>query len=279
MPAIAAKIPPFDEKLSRRVRVWHIVAAVLAVSVLMELMCGFASAGWGLPERGTSLNLWLMYFTWNVLWVFFYRQEWIFSDKFRSFCAKWRWIFLVVSVLISANFIDCIRDLRIAPDYADEWDNRHTMMTAQAEKGEKAIIAPLLKNKPRLMFWKDIALLKDNENIAHYYGAEEVRVIPGEISGDAEAVREILAGNVAPLGKLAENGDTDIALFLGRYRDFRGNVEKEALYADEAIKWYTIASEGGNIDAMKSLSRLLLPRNFMKSAYWLGKYTLLMTRF
>lgn len=279
LPMIADKIPPADEKLSLRIRAWHIVSVMLMISIFMQYMIGVIGGG-SLPKRGVSLSLWLMYFTWNVLWIFFYRGKLISSEGFRNFCRKWRWPILVVSVLISANFTECVSALRTAPEYATEYDKRVEMILAQREKGIMNLRVPRLKNKTKLIF-ADINPIATwgIAGMARYYGVENIYLIPDELSSDTEAIRELMLGNLQPFAKLAESGDVASMLLMGEYRNEKSaRLFKGAANSDEAEKWYTMGARYGDPSCMQRLSRLLLRKNFLKAVYWLIKSHVVTTR-
>lgn len=274
LPAIADKVPPADEKLSRSLKAWHIVAVMFAINMFMEYMIGVIT-GWSLPERGISLSMWMMYVVWNILWVFFYRGKLIHSEGFRNFCAKYRWPLLILSVLVSYNFINCVKELRIAPEYAREFDARSEMLFAQGRNGVRELTAPRIKTRPELMFW-EIKMATDNKQIARYYGGDTLYLVPEELSGDAEAVKKLKAGNLEPLEVLADNGDTESMRMLGVYWDPRGSNKNPD--ADKAAKYYKMGAENGDYRCMKSVSRLLLRRNFLEAVYWLLRHHIATTR-
>lgn len=271
MPVIAGKIPVADVRLSRRLRVWHIAAAMFAVSMFMQYMMGVISGGVsGLPVRGVSLNMWMMCFTWHILWVFFYRGDLIRSEGFRNFCAKWRWPVLILSVMVSANFIDCVKALVIAPEYAAEYDARAEAIHEQVSKGVSDLIVPRLSTKPELIF-SDIGVLSEHKRDAHYYGGETLRAMPPEILSDDGAVREIMSGNPAPLARLAEKG-SDSSLMYGLALHYDPKFHNEHSDPGEAEKWYRLGSENGSTYCMKSLSRVVLRKNFREALYWILRY-------
>ncbi len=270
LPAIAEKIPPADEKLSRRLRAWHIIAAVSAVSMSMQFIVG-AVMYRGLPPRGVSLSLWLMYFTWNTLLIFFYRGRLIHSKGFKNFCAKFRWPVLILSVLVSANFRDCVNNLRIAPEYAAEYDSITESMKAQSRRGEKILTAPRIKARPNLLYW-NIEYMSAHENIAKYYGGEKFYIIPEELSQNPEAVKKLTSGNLEPFAELADKGDTEAARIIGNYRDPRNNARNPAAWnPEEAEKYYRIGAENGNAFCMRPLARMVYTKNLPEGIYWLVK--------
>lgn len=242
LPPIAERISPADEKLSHSVRAWHIVLVMFVISIFMQYMMGVITGGGGLPERGVSLSLWLIYFTWNVLWIFFYRGKLILSEGFRNFCVKFRWPVLVISVLISANFTDCVKALQIAPEYAAERDTRLELIMQQKENGMTILQIPSLRIKPELIFsdfssmYDTFSPIKDNKVMAKYCGAEKLYAIPYEIYGDSEAVKKIMSGNPEPFAVLADKGDIDAIRLMGFYRDpVRNKDNSGAWNIDEAI--------------------------------------------
>lgn len=267
LPAIAEKIPPADENLSRQLRAWHIIAAVFAVGMFMQYMMGVISGG-GLPARGVSFSMWTMYFTWNILWAFFYRGKLIRSEGFRSFCAKFRWPVLILSVLVSANLRDCVNNLRIAPQYAAEYDSITESMKAQSRRGEKILTIPRMKTRPNLLYWH-IEYTSDHEGVAKYYGGEKLYIIPEELSDNPEAVKKLMSGNLEPFAELAEKGDAEAARIMGKYRDPKNNLRNPAAWnLDEAEKWYSIGAELGDEFCMRPLARLTFKKNF-PNALWL----------
>ena len=281
IPANAEKVPPADDKLSRRLRAWHIAAAMFVIGAFMQFMMGVISDG-SLPERGVSLSLWLMGFTWIMLWVFIYRGKLAHSEGFRKFCVKFRWPVLILSVVVSANFIECVSALRIAAKYAGEWEARIGTILSQREKGITMLRVPRLKTKPELIF-EDIPPSMNPPNkgteFARYYGAESIYLVPDELSGDAEAEAKLMSWDLEPYGKLAENGDVDAMLMIGDYRNPRVPGGKpEAKNLDEALKWYTMGAEAGNVRCMAYLPRFLLRENFWSALYWQIKSRILMIR-
>ena len=279
MPMIAEKVPAVDERLSRKARVWHIVAVMFIIAMFMQYMMGFIGGG-GLPPRGVSLSLWLLAFTWVMFWVFVYRGSLVQSVKFRNFCAKSRWLILIVSVLISANFRECVSAFRTAPDYYAEWQTRIDMILSQREKGITNLRVPPLKTKPALIF-SDI---DPNAEwswplFARYYGAEEIHLVPEELAGNPDDVAKLMSANLEPYAKLAEKGDTEAMMIIGHYLNPRvpdGNPETKN--ADEALRWYTLGSEAGDSQCMKNRSRLLMTRNFLQAVYCQVMYHIMITR-
>lgn len=274
MPAIVDKIPPADGKLSRHLRVWHIVAVMFVIGMFMQYMMGVISGGVsGLPNRGISINMWMMYLTWNVLWIFFYRGSFIRSEGVRNSCAKWRWPVLILSVIVSANFIDCVKALRVAPEYAAEYDARAELLREQVRNGVSDLIAPRLKTRPALIF-SDIGVIDNDGNNARYYGyygEKTLHAIPSELLGDDDVIRKLVSGDIEPLAKLAEsNKDIDLSYMLALYYDTKFYTE----HADgkESEKWYRLGSENGDTRCMKPLARVLRQQKFGEAMYWLLRW-------
>ena len=284
VPAFAAKIPPADKTLSRKLRAWHIVAVMFAISMFMQFMMGVIGEGKMLPDRGVSISLWFMGFTWALFWACFYRGRLAQSEGFSGVCAKLRWPVLILSVLVSANFTDCISAFRVAPQFAAEWENRVDLILAQREEGATNLRVPPLKTKPGLIFSDVIAEVNPNWSwtggpFARYYGADNLHLIPEGLSGNPEDVSKLMSGDLEPYSKLAESGDTDAMFIMGYYEDSEYSAKaKESKSVDEALRWYTMGAEAGDLRCMKYLARSLLRRNLRDAVYWLTKYHVLTTR-
>ena len=115
LPLIAKKT--MEPKL--KLKLWQIIILTVLIAPLMQILQAW-SLGTGLPDRAVSLTLWFMGFIWFVLLSFFYRGRLVTSDRFAEFSKKWRYPFLILALLISFNFIDVVRALKIAPAYRAE---------------------------------------------------------------------------------------------------------------------------------------------------------------
>ena len=94
---------------------------------------------------------------------------------------------------------------------------------------------------------------------------------------DDEAVREIMAGNPEPLARFAEKSrDSSLMYELALRYDMKFYSEHSD--AEESERWYRLGSENGNTYCMKSLSRVILRKDFRQAAYWLLKYHVITTR-
>ena len=88
-----------------------------------------------------------------------------------------------------------------------------------------------------------------------------------------------MSGDLEPYSKLAESGDTDAMFIMGYYEDSEYSAKaKESKSVDEALRWYTMGAEAGDLRCMKYLARSLLRRNLRDAVYWLTKYHVLTTR-
>ncbi|MBQ7154420.1 MAG: hypothetical protein IJR85_02555 [Synergistaceae bacterium] len=266
VPAIAAKIPPAYEKLSHKLKFWHIVAIVFALSILMQSIAGAASYG-SLPARGVSLSFWLMFLTWNMFWIFFYRGKLAYSEGFGNFCSKWKWPVLILAVLVSSNFTDCISNLRVAPDFAAEWEARVASMISQSERGIMYLQVPPLKAKPKLIYSEIAPLISySGPTFARYYGAKNVFLVPEELSTNSEDVRKLISEDLTPYAKLAEKGDLDSIIIMAHYRDPKSNFErKDAHNLEEAFRWYTLGAEMGDVGCMRRITSLIYKDNFLEA--------------
>ena len=273
LPVIASKIPQADEKLSRRLRVWHIVAVMFAISMFMQYMMGVIGGGGG-ADRVVSLTMWLMGFTWMMLWVSMYRGKIINSEAFRKICAKLRWPVLIISVLVSANFTECVSALRIAPQFAQEWEARIASMLSQRNKGIMNLQVPPLNAKPGLIF-VDISPIREwaGRSFAQYYGAENVVLVPNELSANPEDVRKLMSGDLSPYAKLAENGDLD-AMWLMWHEENPGKASN----SEEALQWYRRGAEAGHPLHMKIMARRLLNKDLFSAVYWQIRAYIKLTR-
>jgi hypothetical protein len=249
---------------------------MFAISMFMQYMMGVIIGG-GMPDRAISHSMWLMAFTWTMFWVFMYRGEALNSEGFRKICARLRWPVLIISVLVSANFRECVSALRIAPEFAAEWEARVESMISQREKGIMHLQVPPLKAKPKLIFAEIPTYVAwPGRAFAQYYGAENVVLVPEELKDNPEDVQKLLSGDLTPYAKLAENGDIDAIKIIATYRNPRAPGSREAKDIDEAFKWYMMGAEAGDAECMKSLPRLLLNKNFFLAVGWqLKAYTLL----
>ena len=286
MPVIAKNVPLLDEKLAPRVRAWHIVLVTSLFAPLMQAIGGWAQ-GSGLELRGENLIAWMMGAVWVSLWSFGYRQEQGLEKIQSSRLFAWRWPLLLLSLLVSYNFIELIGDLKIAPHFAAENQVRDELMVEQREAGIQNVVLPRLETRPKLLFFNDLRPWPSNwmnGAFASYYGVETVSVLPSPLCEDEESLRQLREGRPDPLEKFAGQGDSIMCFLVGElYDPFFVGMEGVAKAPEKALQWYTRAAEDGNAQACRRLTRLYFlydtsPQKYLKAAYWFMRSELALLR-
>lgn len=270
MPIIAKKIPAAKIKLKS----WQIVIATALITPLMQVLHGW-TMGTGLPERGISVTLWFMLFVWCLLWSFFYRGKLTESQTFANFARRWRYPILIFALLISANFVDVVKSLKLGPAYLAENKARVQSIEDQKAAGLENVVIPRLKNRPPLIF-EDLNINADKGAFAKYYGVKSVLAIPPELINDPEAIKEIQNDNLTPLTQV-EISDPWVLYWLGYDSDpiYRSSLGIE-VSIEAAKHWHRLAADKGHPRSMRALSRLIYTEDkslsgILRALYWYAK--------
>lgn len=270
MPLIAKKIPAAKIKL----KIWHIVIITALTAPLMQVLHGW-TMGTGLPERGISLTLWCMLFTWCILFAFFYRGKLTNSERFINFSRKYRYPILILALLISANFIDVVKALRLGPAYLAENIARVQSMKEQKAAGIEDVVITRLETKPPLIY-EDVKLEVNKGSFAQYYGVKSVLAIPKELIGNSQAIKEMQNDNLKPLTQ-ANISDPWVLYWLGYLSDPIYNSPHGLEMTNEAAQyWHGLAAEKGHPRSMRALSRLIYTSDksfhgILRALYWYAK--------
>ncbi len=270
MPLIAKKIPAAKIKL----KIWHIVILTALIAPLMQILHGW-TMGTGLPERGISLTLWCMLFTWCILFAFFYRGKLTNSERFINFSRKYRYLFLILALLISANFIDAVEALRLGPAYFAESAARVQSINEQKNAGIEDVVITRLENKPPLIY-EDVHLYPETGAFAEYYGVKSVLAIPKELTGNSQAIKEIQNGNLKSLTQ-ANISDSWVLYWLGYLSDpIYKNPHGLEMTNKAAQYWHGLAAEKGHPRSMRALSRLIYTSDksfhgILRALYWYAR--------
>ncbi|GHS95027.1 hypothetical protein AGMMS50276_09210 [Synergistales bacterium] len=277
LPDIVSGVEPFDEKISKRIRAWHIFLLVALIAPFQQAIGGFAM-GMGLPARADGLAIWLMAASWVFLWVFCYRDEYILN-KIRSLhLYRYRGVALALCLVLSSNFISLAQDLRIAPLYLAENRMRENIIQKQKEEGKTDIIVPTLTVKPKLLFFSDIRPFPNdwkNQSFAQYWGVNSIRTLPSSLLNDERKQLELWPKDLSALEALAYAGDTETAFDIGEIYDTTfARVDCVQKDNELAAKWYHMAAEQGDAHAARRLTRLYsqgsgVPQSYLHAIWWL----------
>lgn len=277
LPSIAECVPPPDARIARRLRAWHIGLLTALIAPLMQAVAGWAT-GAGLPERAESLTLWLMAASWVLLWTLGYRREAALERIRASRLFRWRWVFLTSCLLLSANFIALIGDLRVAPAYRAELEGRDALVKIWREGGHEEAVVPLLAVRPRLLFFSDLRPWPSdwkNRSYAACHGVQSVVALPEALCGDERARKAFLRGDPAGLEALAEAGEPRLQFLVGELYDTTfASMEGIAKDDGRATAWYLKAARSGDAHAQRRLTRLYatgkgVSRDYFKAVCWL----------
>jgi len=122
----------------------------------------------------------------------------------------------------------------------------------RSNEGVKDVSLPALRNKPRLIYFKnrDIAYsFKGNWNHlnASYWGIDNVRALPQSFLQDEKRRYLLDEGDVKALCELGEAGVLEAQIDLGRMYDPGVSGDETQKDYAEALKWYAMASEQGDL--------------------------------
>ena len=277
LPSIAENIAPLDQKISSKLKVWHILTLVALIAPFQQAIPGWAQGG-GFPARAEGLVIWIMGATWVFLWTFGYRNEATFGRIKSLRLYQWRGVLLVLCLLLSGNFISLLRDLPLAPSYAAEYRERDALIAQQKSEGKTDIVVPALITKPKLLFLADIGPFPQswlNGSVADYWGVQSIIALPEPLSEYERAMSDLREGKLSGLEALAEAGDPETQYLLGQIYNTRADVMYDIPKDNtEAIKWYRMAAEQGHATSSRRLSRfyalgLDVPKNYLYALGWL----------
>jgi hypothetical protein len=277
MPAIAKAIPPFDAKATALLRVKYIVLSVILVAAGNQAIHGFA-LGTPLPLRAEGLAMWMMAAVWLFLWVFGYRNEELFAkiEKLRIY--PWRNLIVVLCLLFSPNFIALTRDIRIAPLYAQEMEERYASTERQQREGKKIIFLPSLEFIPKSIFYLDLTLHPgsglNNVGYSEYWGVDATVCYPRVLMSYSEEFNS-LQEVVERLKLTADDGNPEILFKLGEVYDsvfpVADGFPKDNAHA---AQYYLQAAWQGYAPAQSRLIRMYgtgvgVPKDYFRALAWL----------
>ena len=271
VPCIAERI-----NFKLRLKAWHIVLCMMITAVAMQAICAFA-AGYALAPRAETFALWFMLAVWVFMFGFCYRNEKVLSCIKNLKIFKLRWLALILCLVIAPNFGHLIRDLKIAPAYWADHDERIEIMLNNKQHGIEDFAVPYIHHRPTLLFNSD--LLNDtqhwvNKSYANYFGANNIVSAPRTIYKDEQAVQRWLNGDISVVNVDVETNPRFIYAIANMYdsQSSSKNIKDDA----KAIELYTRAAHMGDNQANRSLARVYLTnpkyKNYLTGAYWLARY-------
>lgn len=277
LPSILNFVPALNIKSAARLRGWHICLIVAAIAPLMESLAGWATLG-RLPLRAENLTLSLMALAWIFLWSFCYRSEAFITRIQLLSIYRLRGALLALCLLLSANFMALISDLKIAPLFRSEIDARQAIMEREKSEGNVDIILPLLTLKPKLLIYSDLRWFdedaKGNMAYAIYHGLRSVRAFPSYMVEEAKInflnKREDLVVELLKKSDDPEDWRT-VGDIYESITPSMPNVPKDDAMA---AFWYLKAAEHGDKKAIIRLSRLYatgtgVEKDYFKATCWL----------
>ncbi|GHS95013.1 hypothetical protein AGMMS50276_09140 [Synergistales bacterium] len=275
LPALVKTIKPFDDKIAAFMRVKFIVLIVALVAFFNQAIGGFA-LGIPLVPRAEGLAIWMMTATWVFLWVFCYRNEKLFRKIENLRITHWRNAVLVLCLILSANFIGLLRDIKIAPLYAQEMRERFDNTERQRQQGKKEIFLPSLRHIPKSIFYMDLTLFSENtfnnSDYSKYWGVDATACYPYALGEKSfKSSREVI-----DTLKTSENSEDPEVLFkLGEVYDTVFPVMGDTLKDNTAAaQYYLRAAQKGYTRAQSRLIRVYatgagVSQNYFQALYWL----------
>jgi hypothetical protein len=224
----------------------------------------------------------MMAVAWLFLWIFGYRNENLFAKIEKLKIYPWRNLILVLCLVFSPNFIALVRDMRIAPLYAQEMKERYASTERQRREGKKEIFLPSLRYIPKSIFYQDLTLFPEgmlnNAGYSTYWGADATICYPHALTANGYGEFTSL-GEVIDSLKAAENdGDLEVMFKLGEVYDTvfpkMGGVSKDNALA---VRYYLKAARLGYAPAQSRLIRVYatgagVPRNYFYALGWLMRW-------
>jgi uncharacterized membrane protein len=283
MPAIAKTTPSFDAKVVGLLRVKYIVLFVILIAAGNQAINGFA-LGTPLSPRGEGLTMWMMAVAWLFLWIFGYRNERLFAKIEKLKIYPWRNYILIFCLIVSPNFISLIRDIRIAPLYAQEMKERYASTERQRREGKKEIFLPSLRHIPKSSFYNDLTLFPEgalnNAGYSAYWGVGATICYPYALEAGSGENFTSLRDVIDRLEAIENDGDPEVAFKLGEVHDaifpVMGGVSKDNTLAAE---YYMKAAQLGYAPAQSRLIRVYatgagVPQNYFYALWWLLRFLL-----
>jgi hypothetical protein len=283
MPIMAKVIAPFDTKVTALLRIKHIVFVVVLVAAFNQAIHGFA-LGTPLAPRAEGFTIWLMLAVWLFLWVFGYRNENLFAKVEKLKIYPWRNYLLIFCLIVSPNFISLVRDIPVAPLYAQEMKERYASTEQQRREGKKEIFLPSLRHIPKSIFYQDLTLFPENplNNSAYskYWGVNATICYPHALTANSNWEFTSLKEVVDRLMIAENDGDLEVVFKLGEVYDTvfpqMGGVSKDNALA---AQYYLRAARQGYAPAQSRLIRVYamgagVPRNYFYALEWLIRFLL-----
>ena len=271
-----AKLTGKERVSNLHLRGWQIFAIVSIVAVLNQAVGGWAQ-GQGLEFRGESLMLWMMGALWVFLWIFCYDGKLTSAGKNKIYSFKW--LLLIISLLISSNFIGGIKDLTIAKQIRAEHQEMLRITMQQKSQGKRNIYVPLTEISPKILNqapWRPCPNIGwANTQYATYYDLDSLTALPRSIINDPEKILRWESGDMSDFLKLAE-GNEFISFLAGEIYDPNfAKLDKVDKDTGKAIYWYTKAANLGNVQSCRRLTRLYVMNDkthglskYFNAGYW-----------
>lgn len=282
LPLIAKKFPA--PKIS--LKPWLIIILTFMPAFLLQFLNAFG-LGTAVGGRGVALSLWFMGLAWSFLWTFCYNGRLKDSQKFAAFSKKWRYPILILALLISTNFVDAVKSLKLAPAYDAEWQARVQSILEQKNSGIDDTTVLRIENRPPLIYFDFYGICMSG-GMAEHYGVKSILVVLKEMIDDKAAIEEVRNGNLQPLTKVAEK-DMEILEMIALNSDPMQHVNASTAAGLEvsyeaAEYWNRLGAAHGNPQSMRSLARLIYTqdkslRGISRALYWLARSQIATLRF
>lgn len=261
-----------------RLKAWQIILLVILTAFFNQAICAFA-AGFHLAPRAETFALWTMLALWFSLFGFCYRNEKILSRIKNLKIFKLRYILLIICLLAMPNFVNGLRDLKIAPAYRAANEYNAKIVLENKQNGNEDVAVPFVTQRPWLLFYGDLSASKAdnwaNKSFANYYGVQSAFPVPYAIHKDQDKIKKYLDGDASLLNPDSETNALfiyDMALMFDAQAT-QTNLPKDT---PKAIELYNKAAHLGHNQSNRALARLYLTnpeyKNYFKAAYWLARY-------
>lgn len=269
-----AQITPYDKNFSQHISIRHIIIAVVLIAALNQFVGGWAQ-GSGIEFRTESLALWMMGFVWVFMWTFCYRGR--LSQPSKAKIYRFRWLLVIISLLVSSNFINVLHDLTIGKAYKAEHDVMLQETERQVSQGELDVYVPLTEISPRILNqapWRPSPNVAwANAQFSRYHGLNSFSALPRTMLNDSEMMARWKKGDIQDFLNLAE-GNEFLSFIAGEIYDWNfPGITGVPNDTAKAIYWYTKAAELGNVQACRRLTRIYVindrsPYRYLKAGFW-----------
>jgi hypothetical protein len=283
MPVIAKAMPPFDAKATALLHAKHIFFLTILAAIGNQAIHAF-SVGTPLSPRGEGLAMWMMTAVWLFLWAFVYRNTNLFAKIEKLKIYHWRNGILIFCLILSPNFISLVRDMRIAPLYAQEMKERYASTERQKREGKREFFLPSLRHIPKSIFCQDLTLFPENplnnSGYSDYWAVDATICYPYALTSNGDAEFTSLKEVVEKLQFAAGDGDPEVIFKLGEVYDTifpnMGDAVKDNTLA---VQYYLQAARQGYAPAQSRLIRVYamgagVPRDYFCALGWLLRFSL-----